>query len=421
MLRAYASELGLDGARRCPGTRRAAPVRELVDALDGGRGGLREDRARRRPARADRGGRGSRRRGRPVVDDAAQAEPDRRGPRARLRDPRARARAARSTRQHEHERAAGAWHAEWEALSDLLALTGAAAFHVRGDARGSRGRRRADAREPAGRDDLRGRGRTSRPRTTSARPRRSSTAPSPACATGDRPPSRRGQRAAAAPLVVARHDARDVGAERPRCSPSASRSSGTTTRATDALRQGRRRSRASPARRSAAPTSSGSSASRSAASRSAGWSGCGSPRTRRSGSSGSSSAAPRRASRPPSSGSTRAGDRAERGASRRSRTPWSDAGSRRRSATAIRGGRCSSPRRPRATRARARRSRRPTCAADLERITAPTTVVLGRHDPAVDAEAERLLAALGPVVKLDAAHLASVERPAEFAATVLAG
>jgi 3-carboxy-cis,cis-muconate cycloisomerase len=33
--------------------------------------------------------------------------------------------------EHEHERAAGAWHAEWEALSDVLALTGGAAFHVR--------------------------------------------------------------------------------------------------------------------------------------------------------------------------------------------------------------------------------------------------------------------------------------------------
>jgi 3-carboxy-cis,cis-muconate cycloisomerase len=33
--------------------------------------------------------------------------------------------------EHEHERAAGAWHAEWEALSDLLALTGGAAAHVR--------------------------------------------------------------------------------------------------------------------------------------------------------------------------------------------------------------------------------------------------------------------------------------------------
>lgn len=33
--------------------------------------------------------------------------------------------------EHEHERAAGAWHAEWEALADVLALTGGAAFHVR--------------------------------------------------------------------------------------------------------------------------------------------------------------------------------------------------------------------------------------------------------------------------------------------------
>jgi 3-carboxy-cis,cis-muconate cycloisomerase len=33
--------------------------------------------------------------------------------------------------EHEHERAAGAWHAEWEALSDVLSLTGGAAFHVR--------------------------------------------------------------------------------------------------------------------------------------------------------------------------------------------------------------------------------------------------------------------------------------------------
>lgn len=33
--------------------------------------------------------------------------------------------------EHEHERAAGAWHAEWEPLSDLLALTGSACAHVR--------------------------------------------------------------------------------------------------------------------------------------------------------------------------------------------------------------------------------------------------------------------------------------------------
>ncbi|HSL63902.1 MAG TPA: lyase family protein [Gaiellaceae bacterium] len=33
--------------------------------------------------------------------------------------------------EHEHERAAGAWHAEWEPLSDALALTGGAAAHLR--------------------------------------------------------------------------------------------------------------------------------------------------------------------------------------------------------------------------------------------------------------------------------------------------
>ena len=35
------------------------------------------------------------------------------------------------TSEHEHERAAGAWHAEWESLSDMLALAGGAAGHVR--------------------------------------------------------------------------------------------------------------------------------------------------------------------------------------------------------------------------------------------------------------------------------------------------
>ncbi|HSC90813.1 MAG TPA: lyase family protein [Gaiellaceae bacterium] len=44
---------------------------------------------------------------------------------------RAHALAAGFDGEHEHERAAGAWHAEWEALSDLLALTGGAAGHVR--------------------------------------------------------------------------------------------------------------------------------------------------------------------------------------------------------------------------------------------------------------------------------------------------
>ena len=44
---------------------------------------------------------------------------------------RARALLTTFTWEHEHERAAGAWHAEWEPLSDLLALTGGAAVHVR--------------------------------------------------------------------------------------------------------------------------------------------------------------------------------------------------------------------------------------------------------------------------------------------------
>lgn len=35
------------------------------------------------------------------------------------------------THEHEHERAAGAWHAEWQALSDALALTGGAAAGAR--------------------------------------------------------------------------------------------------------------------------------------------------------------------------------------------------------------------------------------------------------------------------------------------------
>jgi 3-oxoadipate enol-lactonase len=57
--------------------------------------------------------------------------------------------------------------------------------------------------------------------------------------------------------------------------------------------------------------------------------------------------------------------------------------------------------------------------ADLDRIVAATTVILGAHDPVVGEENERLLARLGPIVKLDAAHLANVERPRAFADTVL--
>ena len=58
--------------------------------------------------------------------------------------------------------------------------------------------------------------------------------------------------------------------------------------------------------------------------------------------------------------------------------------------------------------------------AELSRIEAPTTVILGRHDPVVSAESRRLLEALGPIVTLEAAHLANVEQPDAFGDTVLA-
>jgi 3-oxoadipate enol-lactonase len=57
---------------------------------------------------------------------------------------------------------------------------------------------------------------------------------------------------------------------------------------------------------------------------------------------------------------------------------------------------------------------------ELARIRVPTTVILGTHDPVVDGESRRLLAQAGPVVELDAAHLANVEQPEAFAEAVLA-
>jgi 3-carboxy-cis,cis-muconate cycloisomerase len=63
------------------------------------------------------------------------------------------------TGEHEHERAAGAWHAEWEALSDVLALTGGAAMHLRRtlervevDAERMRANLRAETVSEAGRE-----------------------------------------------------------------------------------------------------------------------------------------------------------------------------------------------------------------------------------------------------------------------------
>ena len=101
-------------------SRRARSARSRLDVIaaraDRGRGG-------REPAAA--AGR--------LLDAAAQAQPGRR--RARRGG---RARACRrspprcsAAMPQEHERAAGAWHAEWETLGEALALTGGAAATVR--------------------------------------------------------------------------------------------------------------------------------------------------------------------------------------------------------------------------------------------------------------------------------------------------
>ena len=70
-----------------------------------------------------------------VGDGASSTMPHKRNPvapvLARACALRVHALAGTFTGEHEHERAAGAWHAEWEALANVLALTGGAAFHVR--------------------------------------------------------------------------------------------------------------------------------------------------------------------------------------------------------------------------------------------------------------------------------------------------
>lgn len=59
--------------------------------------------------------------------------------------------------------------------------------------------------------------------------------------------------------------------------------------------------------------------------------------------------------------------------------------------------------------------------SELRAIRVPITVIVGRHDPVIDVENRRLLGKAGPVVELDAAHLANVEQPKAFVDAVLAG
>ena len=58
----------------------------------------------------------------------------------------------------EHERAAGAWHAEWPALTAALAATGGAAASSAVDSRRAPRRCRAHASQPRRRDAVRGGG-----------------------------------------------------------------------------------------------------------------------------------------------------------------------------------------------------------------------------------------------------------------------
>ena len=230
--------------------------------------------------------------------------------------------------EQEHERAAGAWQAEWEALAGALAHTGGAlhalagaleslevdsarmrqnldltgglvlaervAFLLHGAAGpgggaggragGRRGRRELPGRAPrrsasrprAGRARRRSRpvhlsrlgGRARRPR---ARASTRARLPSEVDADAAPPARRTGRSSTAAALQLARDDARDVGSAGCRARERTSGSSATTSAATAARRSrlARTRSRIWDATPSTCSTTSASSARRSAASRSA--------------------------------------------------------------------------------------------------------------------------------------------------------
>jgi 3-carboxy-cis,cis-muconate cycloisomerase len=128
VLAAYARELGL-AEPELPWHATRTPIRELVaacEALAGACGKVGLDLVLLAQTEV-----GEIR----VQDGASSTMPHKRNPvapvLARACALRVHALAQTFVAEHEHERAAGAWHAEWEALSDVLALTGGAAFHVR--------------------------------------------------------------------------------------------------------------------------------------------------------------------------------------------------------------------------------------------------------------------------------------------------
>ena len=133
VLARFAAELGL-AEPVLPWHTARGRIAELAGALGGACGGGRQDRRRRRAARPDRGRRGAR---------GARAAARRRCRTSATRSPRSSAlgcarqapglvaAAARRAGEHEHERAAGSWHAEWAPLRALLVATGSAAAWLR--------------------------------------------------------------------------------------------------------------------------------------------------------------------------------------------------------------------------------------------------------------------------------------------------
>ena len=112
-----------------------------------------QDRPRRHAARPAGGGRGAR--GRRTLIEAAPApwptSATRSAPSRSWPAPSGRpgwSAAALAAMEQEHERAAGAWQAEWGIYAELLALTGSAAAWARELLEAAAGRRRADAGQP---------------------------------------------------------------------------------------------------------------------------------------------------------------------------------------------------------------------------------------------------------------------------------
>ena len=417
--------------------------------------------------------------GRGVLDHAAEAKPGV----ARPSPWRARGSRMRMPRVllgglvHEHERAVGAWHAEWEALSGALAFAGGAAAAAADARRGlevdaARMRQNLDASAGlvlAERVSFALTPRLGRPQARTSVVADAARAPivprrarSPTSARGSRRRDRRAARprrlprsgrGAGRPLARglrrgARRDARSP-ARRPRGRAHArARRTRSAPRRSSGARQLPTLARALPRPHVRPPGSRPLVAARAAVHRrGARARPARAPRRARDralvvlrrlarrdgrhgararGAASASSVSSSRA-RPPTSGRPTAGGaargRSRRGTWRRSRTPSSGAGSRPSSRRTTRtrrraSARCSSRPRPRATRAAARRSPTWDARDRIADIAAPVLVVAGADDPATPVEHAELIASRIPDARLvvleHAAHLANVERAEAF-------